>query len=256
MKKHVLPYWLCLIFLISVVTLTGCQQNRYINDPKTGAVTVENESKLKDGAYAAHGAFRGNDGYAPFLKINVKNGIITKAAFSEKDENGKVKTGFSDSAFDKKYTDPEDYYQALESALITHQNADELPEEGSQTAIDFKNLTDTALKNAESGITADAAVNLDRAYTAAGTTAESAPRRYKAVITYKKGKIDSVDFDVDNSTLADRSQIGEMVDRTIKADSLSEVAFNAKTPEEAALLAAYNEALAAVAAKRLPVQAP
>ena len=77
MKKHVLPYWLCLIFLISVVTLTGCQQNRYINDPKTGAVTVENESKLKDGAYAAHGAFRGNDGYAPFLKINVKNGIIT-----------------------------------------------------------------------------------------------------------------------------------------------------------------------------------
>ena len=240
--------------MISVMTLTGCQQNRYINDTKTGNVAVESESKLKDGTYAAHGAFRDNEGYAPFLSLNVKKGIITKASFSEKDAGGKTKTAFSETDGKKNDTDPEDYYQYLESSLIIHQSTDNLPDEENKIAIDFKNLADTAIKNAESGITASAAVNLDRSYTASGMTSESTLRRYKITINYIKGKIDSIDFTVDGNTLTERAQIAEMIDRSIKANSLSEVSFNAKTTEELALLSAYNEALTAVAAKRIPVQ--
>ncbi len=254
MKKLFLPYWLCLILLIAATMLSGCQQNGYVNDTKTGAVTVESESRLKDGTYTAHGAFRDDAGYAPFLSLSVTKGIITKASYSEKDANGKIKTAFSDSEAKKNYTDPEDFYQALESSLITHQDTENLPGDERQSAADFKNLADAAMKNAESGITSGTAVNLERVYTATGMTAEAAPRRAKMTVTYQKGKISSIDFTVDGNTLTERAQIGEMIDKSIKADSLSDVSFNAKTTEELALLSAYNEALTAVAAKRIPVQ--
>ena len=256
MKIHLLHPLLCLVLLLTALSATGCQQSRYINDPKTGQVLVEGESKLKDGTYSAHSAFRDNGGYGSFLFLCVKNGIITKASFSEKDESGKERNDFSESNANKNFTDPEDFYQALEASLITHQGTDELPEDEKQIASDFKNLADTALKNAESGITANASVNLDRTYTASGMTTESVPRRYKATITFKKGNLDNIDFDIENGTLSDRALIGEMTDRSIKSDSLSEVTFNAKTPDEAAILGAYNAALTEIATKRVPVQTP
>lgn len=144
MKKQ---HFIFIVFIL-VLFLSGCSNQDLINDPETGEIINNKPSALQNGNYQTVSTFYDNEGYRSALTIEVHEGVITKAVFTEKDPSGDIPSVIS------KETDlsAEEIYHQLVTQLIKKQNAQiDIPNEAKKIGERFQRLAESVISLSEEG---------------------------------------------------------------------------------------------------------
>lgn len=200
MKKIVT---LTMIAAISVSVFAGCSKpastdtqkpaNSDSSKPATTAGT------LKDGSYSATFDHLDGKGWKPFLKIDIKDGKISKADFNYKNPDGKLKTedeNYEKSMKAKNGLGPVEYAPKIDENIVKKGAADIDTVSGATHSTDnAKLLLKAILDKAAKGDTTESILVMDDTYTAAEKDFDSHGYKAQVSVTYKDGKISNVVFD-------------------------------------------------------------
>lgn len=110
------------------------------------------EAVLKDGTYDAKSE-KDDRGYVSTIEIEVKDGKIATVKYDEANDDGSKLTdaGYNSTMKEKSGTSPEDFFPALEKALVEKQDAAKIDAVtgATHTTDNFKALAEKALADAK-----------------------------------------------------------------------------------------------------------
>ena len=240
----------CLLCLMILFCCTACTGQDLINDKNTGEVYTGTPSEFRDGSYTVTATYYNADGYKPCLRIDVHNGILTKAEFTETNAAGGSRTEA-----------PEDYpktldtlYNTLISKLIRKQDKTKDIVEGAETISEqFNLLTKTAVKLAQTGDQESDTVILPDTYSITQTWEDNTTSTLIVTFDETDTITDCSYSNVDaTDALTESKMIFQiMTDNTTEANDLEPVQLDDDVIlTEALSLEHYNNTLALLAAFR------
>lgn len=183
-----------LILSCILLSLCACTNNNNINEEDGKIKTFKSKNEYSQGEYYTFSMKYDNSGKAPYMKINIKNNIITAIHFNYIYKNGKQYIDKNDNNSELTF-----YINSLNTKVL--QNQDLIKNTQSQyedTYNVYKILLKECLNMAKTGQNKISYINLNEEYTVSDYKYDKNGYNSTLKVSYKNGVISDISFTKNN----------------------------------------------------------
>lgn len=120
-RKKIVIYIVLALFVLS-----SCTSADYIDDDTGKIIVGKKKYEYKDGVYFAHASYFNENGYAPVMKMTVKNGIINTVHFDYASSASKLYSHLQEPSLQDEISVFKAERKQLNTSLLQLQNTDSL----------------------------------------------------------------------------------------------------------------------------------